>query len=253
MDNMQPSSTTPHLTRRQEFERALANYSISERAKRVLAELKLVLLSGASASGRNTVISHLVQTGAYRFIVSDTTRPPRVNDGIPEQDGREYWFRGEDEMLQELRQGEFLEAEIIHQQQVSGISIRELERTIAEHKIAINEVEIGGFKNVAKIKPDTVAIILLPPSYEEWQRRLMGRGQMAPSELKNRMETAVRVFTEATEGGFAALVVNSTVEQAAQQIDRIVQTGEVDQEEQRRAQALAKGLLEKTQNLLETL
>lgn len=253
MDTAKQQIITPHLTNRDAFEKVLADYRLSDSARQILRDVKLVLLNGASATGRNTVINQMVKMGKYRFIVSDTTRPPRVNDGVPEQNGREYWFRKEEDILTDLRQGEFLEAEIIHSQQVSGMSIRELQETLAEHKIALNEVEIGGLQNVVRLKPDTVAIILLPPSYEEWHKRLFGRGEMGPKEYKNRMETAARIFKEAVEGDYAALVVNETVSQAAEDIDRIVEEGTVDPAEQQRGRELAAQLLEKTKSVLATL
>ena len=113
-----------HLKHLDEFTDILANYQVSPRAIKSLKSVKLVLLIAPSAGGRNTLINRLMTTGRYNFIVSDTTRAPRVNNGLPEQSGREYWFRSEEEILSDLKNGEFLEAEIIHSQQVSGISIR---------------------------------------------------------------------------------------------------------------------------------
>src|SRR3546814_14273785 len=98
--------------------------------------------------------------------VSDTSRKPRVNDGIPEQNGVEYWFRSEAEILNDLKAGKFLEAAIIHNQQVSGISIRELQRVGDEGKIAITDIEIVGVHNLIQAKPYATAFFVLPPIFE---------------------------------------------------------------------------------------
>src|SRR5438309_1023704 len=111
-----------------EFKAVLDKYHVSDAAKTKLEGLKLVLMLAPTSGGRNTIIKRQLQTGNYYYIVSDTTRPPRVNDGALEQNGNEYWFRTEDEILADLKTGSFLEAELIHDQQVSGISIRELEK-----------------------------------------------------------------------------------------------------------------------------
>lgn len=253
MESSAKSHSTPFLANRERFEAALANYHISDRAKKILDDNKLVLLTGPSSSGRNTIIDFMLGMGSYHFIVSDTTRPPRVNDGVLEQNGREYWFRKEEEMLQDIENGEFLEAELIHGQQVSGISIRELEDAISEHKIAINEVDIGGMQTVLAAKPDTVAIFILPPSFDEWQRRMTARGTMNPDEFKRRMQTAERIFKEAAESSYAKIVINETVTQAAHQIDDIVQGRGIDDASQTRGRQLAKELLEQTRALLDTL
>lgn len=243
----------PHLKQHDAFKTALANYHISDRAQKILADTKLVLLTAATASGRNTIIDHLLESGRYHFIVSDTTRPQRVNNGIPEQNGREYWFRSEQEVLADIERGEYLEAELIHDQQVSGISIRELEKATQEGKIAIDEVDIGGFLAVLEARPATTAIIVLPPSFEEWQRRITGRGEMNPVEFKRRIETAVRIFDVAAKSSQAVLVINDEVEVAARRIDEVTQNGEVDQRQQQQARELAAHLLAQTQSLLKTL
>jgi guanylate kinase len=186
----------PSLRLYPQFEEALRNYSVSAEAIEDLEDLKLVLLLGPTSSGRNTIIRHLVGTGNYHYIVSDTTRPPRVNDGELEQNGREYWFRSEEEVLADIEAGDFLEAEIIHRQQVSGISIRELKKAKQEGKIAVTDIELEGVHNVMKVKPNTFAVMILPPSFEEWQKRLAHRGVMTPTEKSRRMETAYKIFQD---------------------------------------------------------
>src|SRR4051812_45219052 len=109
------------LKHKDDFEKVLAGCQLSDGAKQTLAQTKLLLLVGPSSSGRNTIINELVAEGGYHYIVSDTTRQPRVNNGVLEQDGREYWFRTEEDILADLQAGNFLEAAIIHDQQVSGI------------------------------------------------------------------------------------------------------------------------------------
>lgn len=252
MDNAESLNSTPRLTMREDFDNVLENYQISAHAQQILSKTPLVLLLGPSSSGRNTVIEYLVKTGNYHFIVSDTTRPPRVNNGVLEQNGREYWFRTEREMLDELRRGEFLEAEVIHGQQVSGISIRELQRALDQGKIAINEVDILGFQTVHEAKPDTVLIMVLPPSFEEWQRRMAGRGKMSDVEFKRRMETAHKIFTDASQQQYATLIINDTVMHAAAQIDDAVK-GLVNEELQQKAKLLAVDLAARTEALLKTL
>src|SRR5947209_4084329 len=116
------------LVHKAEFHTLLADYKLSKASLLTLSQTKLVLLVAPTSSGRNTIIRELLKTGDYYFIVSDTTRKPRVNDGIPERDGVEYWFRSEEEVLEDIKQGKYLEAAVIHEQQVSGISIRELQK-----------------------------------------------------------------------------------------------------------------------------
>ncbi len=206
-----------------QFEEVLKNYHASEHAKEVLKDLKLVLLLAPTAGGRNTVIRHQTKTGKYYYIVSDTTRLPRLNDGVMEENGKEYWFRTEEEMLTDLKAGEYLEAELIHGQQVSGISIRELEKARAQKKIAITDIELKGMHHIMQEKPDTFAIMLLPPSFDEWQRRLNGRGRMPVPELKRRLETASAILEDGLSNNYYHFVMSENVDQSAGIIDAIVE------------------------------
>jgi guanylate kinase len=214
------------LKYRSELETILANYKVSNDGLKLLERIRLVLLSGPSAVGRNTIINELLKTGGYHFIVSDTTRKPRINNGLKEKNGLNYWFRSEEDMLKDLRQGRFLEAEIIHDQQVSGISMRELKQAQLEKKIAVKDIEIGGFKNVSSIKPDTVSIIILPPSFKEWLRRLTNRGEMPKDEVIGRLKTGYRIFSEALQNNNLSVVVNDKLDSTAREIDFLARGGQ---------------------------
>src|SRR6185436_4259117 len=98
------------LSHHDEFQKILNSYRVSESGKKLLEETMLVLLLAPSSTGRNTIIKHLLKTGRYHYIISDTTREPRINDGVPERTGREYWFKTAEEFLTGIKQGEYLEA-----------------------------------------------------------------------------------------------------------------------------------------------
>ncbi|HUP26466.1 MAG TPA: hypothetical protein VM124_02345 [Candidatus Limnocylindrales bacterium] len=236
-----------------EFQAVLTHYRLSGQSKQILAQSKLVLLVAPSAGGRNTIIQELLTTGDYYFVVSDTTRQPRVNNGVLERNGREYWFRTEEEMLQDLKQGKFLEAEIIHGQQVSGISIRELQKASNNNKIAITDVDIGGISNIVEAKPDTIAIAVLPPSFAEWQQRLSVRGPIEVGEYKRRMQTACRIFEQAVSHSKFAFVINDNLQHAVEQIDHIAKKGMTDIKKHNQARQLARKLLQETQAAISNL
>lgn len=234
------------LTRIDDFKAALANYQPSDAAKQLLTQTQLVLLVGPSSSGRNTIINELLITGRYHYIVSDTTRQPRVNNGIPEENGREYWFRAEADVLHDLQAGEFLEAAIIHNQQVSGISIRELETAAQEGKIAINEIEVVGADNIHASKPDTLFLFILPPSFDEWMARINLRGTLPEDELQRRLESAVDEITTALDRDYYQFVVNNTFKQTTHTIDDMISNGTRSDEVQQEGLAVARQLLTDT-------
>lgn len=238
------------LTRLHDFQQVLADYSISDTGKALLARLRLVLLIGPSSSGRNTIINELLKSGTYHYIVSDTTRQPRANNGVMEQNGREYWFRAEADVLHDLQSGEFLEAAIIHNQQVSGISLRELAAAADEGKVAINEIEVVGADNIHAVKPDSLFVFVLPPSFDEWMARIQLRGELPPEELQRRLQSAVDEITVALERDFYQFVVNDTFMQTTRQIDALVKGEPRPEESQAKGIAVARQLLAETQAYL---
>src|ERR1035437_2369433 len=128
-----------------QFRLILNNYTPSQQSLELLNMTKLVLFVGVTASGRNTIINKLLTTAEYHHLLSDTTREIRTKNGIPiEESGDEYWFRKEEDVLKDLQKGEFLEAAVVHEQQVSGISTREIERAEQSGLISITDVERVG-------------------------------------------------------------------------------------------------------------
>jgi guanylate kinase len=225
------------------FQKALKNYRISDYAKTILARNKLVLCTAPSATGRNTIIRELLKTEHYHFVVSDTTRKPRVNDGIPEQNGREYWFRTESEMLADIKAGKLVEAAIIHEQQVSGMSLREIEIASTDGKIAICDIEVVGVENVIKAKPDAICLFFLPPSFSEWKRRITTRGKMSNTEYKRRLKSAHKELNIALNADYYTFVVNDDLTDTVQIVEKLAKIGEVDNKYQQKAKKLAQQLL----------
>ncbi len=216
------------LQHKDEFEKVLADYQMSDDAKRLLTEHPVVILTAITAAGRNTMIRELVKTGRYRYIVSDTTRPPRENDGVLEQNGVEYWFRSEDQVLADLKEGKFVEAAIIHAQQVSGISVRELKEAQSSGQIPINEIEVQGVDTVLRTVPGSlVPIFVLPPSYDEWIRRWTSRGQITEQEKLNRMDSARMEIQAALDKDYYHFLINDDLDKAIKGVDKIAH-GQID-------------------------
>lgn len=226
------------LRNKRAFSEILAHYKVSEHAMKTLSKLEYVVLIGPAAGGRNTIINYLVENKNYRFIVSDTTRPPKLRDGKIEADGVNYYFRTEEDVLRDLKNGEFLEAEIIHNQQVSGTSIRELEKALEGGQVAINDFEFGGARNLLEIKPDAKVIAVLPPSFDEWKHRFEKREKITETEFQNRARTALKVVELIRSEPRILVVINDNYEEAALTVDRYVKDISQTPEERQRVDAV---------------
>lgn len=230
------------LQNKQAFKDALANYQPSQESVSILAQMPLVILQGISASGRNTIIDYLVSHNDFHQIISDTTRPPKLRNGVMEQDGAQYFFRPEDELLEDLKNGKFLEAELIHDQQVSGISVRELEKAFKTGKTPINEVARQGVGSIRRAKADTLFFFVVPPSYDLWVQRLQLREVMSDEEFGNRKRSAILEIEDALSAPDFIFVVNDSVERVGRIIAEAV-SGKIDKAEDITARQIATSIL----------
>ncbi len=240
-----------HLRYLAAFQSVLANYKISAAARQILADTKIALFVGPTSSGRNTIIAELLKTDKYHPIISDTTRQPRVKDGQAiEKNGREYWFRDEADILRDLQDGAFVEAALIHNQQVSGISIREVEKAHHANLIGITDIEPGGAQTIHRLKPDVLVIFVVPPSFQEWMHRLDSRGIMPNDEKIRRLESAVKEFEASLGHDYYTFLINETLDKAVERSFAITQTGVRRPEKQAHARAVTQQLLDDTRAFL---
>jgi guanylate kinase len=201
-----------------DFKKILSSYEMSAESKELLTQTKFVMLSAISASGRNTIIEELLKTDQFYPVVSDTTREKRINDGIEEESGKQYWFRSEDEVLERLNQGKYIEAALIHDQQVSGLSIEEFEKAAQAGKIAISDLEVQGVDVIMKASPTSIPIFVVPPSYDEWMMRWAKRGVITETEKLHRIESAQKELYTALHTDYYHFVINDALPEAVQDI-----------------------------------
>lgn len=236
--------STPLLHHLADFERILRDYKPSLEILDILKTTKLVVASGPAGSGRNTLINSLMMTGKYKFLISDTTRQPRINNGVPEVSGKDYWFKTEEKFLDGLKNGDYIEAAIIHNQQVSGISMDELKIAAKTGRVAITDVNPRGCDNIKSYSDTTVAVFILPPSFEEWMRRLDGRGVMAPDEKRRRLESASHEIQLALTRSYFKFITNWDLRTTAEELHQHIMSGEFAATEQTEAHDHAKQLLQ---------
>lgn len=176
----------------------------------------LIVVSGPSGSGKGTVLSQLFsQRGGMFYSVSATTRAPRPG----EEDGRQYYFLTREEFERRIEKGDMLEY-ATYCENYYGTPKSAVEKKCADGLDVVLEIEVQGAKKVMKACPDCVSIFIAPPSAEELERRLRGRGTESEEVVKERLETAIAEIGSA--GDYDYIVVNDEVRAAADRIDSIV-------------------------------
>lgn len=176
----------------------------------------LVIFSGPSGTGKGTVMKSLLkQDRDVRLSVSATTRSPRPG----ETDGKDYYFLSREKFLAMKDAGEMLEtAEYCGN--FYGTPAAPIEKWISEGHDVFLEIEVQGGAQIKKKRPDAVALFVLPPSFEELERRLRGRGTEGNATVCCRMEAARREIAAAEHYDY--IVVNDLVENAVRQIYSIL-------------------------------
>lgn len=206
------------------FKSNLEDYTPSQNLLNLLKKEKFVLLVAPTAAGRNTIIKNLIKSNHYHYIISDTTRPPRTNNGQIEKNGVEYWFKTEAEFLKGIETGSYLEAAVIHDQQVSGINIAELSQASNSKKIAITDIDIKGCDTIQSYSNTVLPIFILPPEYNEWINRLDGRGEMTEEEKTRRLRSAYYEIENAIKIPYFKFVTNRDLEDTTKTIDSYINT-----------------------------
>ncbi|QTX04623.1 guanylate kinase [Agromyces archimandritae] len=174
---------------------------------------RLVVLAGPTAVGKGTVAAEIRANHPDVLLsVSATTRPPRPG----EVEGESYFFVDDAEFDRMVAAGELLEWATVHNAYRYGTPRGPVEEAIAAGHSVLLEIDIQGARSVRRSWPDATLVFLLPPSWDELVRRLVGRGTESPAEQQRRLETAKTELAAVDE--FDHQVVNRDVAEAAQKV-----------------------------------
>jgi guanylate kinase len=174
---------------------------------------RLVVLAGPTAVGKGTVAAYIREHHPEVLLsVSATTRPPRPG----EIDGVNYYFLTDEQFDRMIEANQFLEWAQVHNAYRYGTPRQPIEAALAEGRSVLLEIDLQGARQVRRAFPDAMLVFLLPPTWEELVRRLVGRGTEDEEERERRLETAR--WELAAQEEFDATVVNTDVEEAAREV-----------------------------------
>jgi guanylate kinase len=174
---------------------------------------KLIVLTGPSGVGKGTLLRSLLQRHPEFYLsTSVTTRSPRPG----EVHGRDYFFASRDEFEQMVAAGELLEwAEFAGN--CYGTPRQPVEEQISQGNWVILEIELQGARQIFQTFPAAVRLFIMPPSLEELEQRLRGRGQDAEQAIERRLQRAKEEVQAVQE--FDICIVNDDLERALAEIE----------------------------------
>lgn len=176
---------------------------------------KLFIISGASGVGKSTVLSRVMaERDDLRFSVSATTRAPRPG----EVEGQSYYFVSKEKFLDMIAHNEFVEYDA-HMDNYYGTPEAQLNEKLETGSVIL-DIEPNGAFAVRQRRPDATLIFIAAPSMEELMRRLVGRGDTSPEQVKVRQERAQWEMDQSAKYDY--IVVNDQVETCAEEILKII-------------------------------
>ncbi len=177
---------------------------------------QLFIISGPSGSGKDTLISKVMESRReIALSISATTRPPRGR----EKDGRDYWFLSRECFEEMIRENGLLEyAEYCGN--YYGTPRAPIEEWTRKGIDVFLNIEVQGAMQVKKKFPSAVTVFILPPSMKVLEQRLRGRRTEAEEMTAKRLETARREIARA--GEYDYIVVNDDLGEAAGTLLKII-------------------------------
>ena len=177
---------------------------------------KLIVISGPSGAGKSTVVFKAIEGREdVCFSTSVTTRKPRPG----EVDGREYFFVDPDRFKEMVENDELLEyAEYVANSY--GTPRAYVEEKLEAGLNVLLDIEVQGARQVHEKMPDAVKIFIIPPSLEELEKRLKGRGTDTERAIEARLIRARQEYQEADFYDY--LIINDDADKAAKELSAII-------------------------------
>lgn len=176
----------------------------------------LVVLSGPSGSGKDTVLAEMFKLDiGFVKSVSLTTRDPRDD----EKDGVDYHFVDEKTFLSAIEDGKMLEY-AKYGKNYYGTPKGPVDNWLSDGETVLLKIEVEGADNIRKLYPDVISIFLTPPNMSVLEKRLRDRGSEDDDDIRRRLDIACEELNRICEYDY--VVVNDDLESAVDEIKTII-------------------------------
>ncbi|HEX4774621.1 MAG TPA: hypothetical protein VH234_03830 [Candidatus Saccharimonadales bacterium] len=232
--------------------RKLASYSPAPATAELVKSTPILLLVGPTGAGKDALKDKLLATGRYHHIISHTTRPPRINHGVVEQDGREYHFINKATAEKMLDAQAMIEAKI-YSDNLYGTAVAEIQQARDEAKIAMTDIEVQGVAEYKSLDPKVMAVFLLPPDFKTWQERLQRRyGDVVDvTDSRLRLQTALNELEQLLNTDYYVPIINDDLEHTFTKVQAVTKGRQLSDIEIQQARQVAQKLAQDIQTHLD--
>jgi guanylate kinase len=179
----------------------------------------LVVISGPSGVGKDTVVHHLKQRGLpFHFVVTATSRPKRPD----EVHGVDYFFYSEPEFLDLLERDELLEHALVYNEH-KGVPKPQVRDAMASGLDVVMRVDVQGAKTIKQLAPEAIAIFLMARDEAELAQRLRMRKTESEEHLQTRLQAAREELRYLDLFDYSVVNADSEVESAVSTILAIIE------------------------------
>lgn len=176
----------------------------------------VLVLSGPSGAGKDTVIDELIKQDKDTVIsISMTTRKPRPG----EVDGKDYYFVSKEEFEENIKKGEMLEY-AKYGDNYYGTPMKPIRSWCADGKTVILKIEVQGARKIKEKWPDVCTMFLMPPSVYALRQRLEGRKTESEEEIEQRLAIAREEISCSYDYDY--IIVNDRVDEAVANILEVI-------------------------------
>ncbi len=178
----------------------------------------LIVISGPSGVGKDTVVDHMKAHGLpFHFVITATTRPARQE----ETHGIDYFFFSKDEFAEMIENDELLEYAFVYND-YKGIPKSQVREALASGKDVVMRLDVQGAATIRELCPEAVLIFLTTENEDELVRRLKDRKTEKQDELKLRIATARKELERIDEFDYQVMNRDDRLDETVDVIKAII-------------------------------
>ena len=176
---------------------------------------KFIILSGPSGVGKNTILDMLVERGLGIYSVSMTTRKKRKD----EIEGKDYFFVSREIFEDNIKKDNFLEYAIYNNNYYGTLKSFVFDNMDKGTNV-LAVLDVQGALQIEKVFPDAISVFIMPPSFEELEKRLRARNSDTDEDIARRINIAKKEIKYKDRYDYT--VINDNINKCVEEIEKII-------------------------------